>query len=168
MRLMPIAATVLLTLQGATAALSDESASATLVAQPRGTWNLKLLGVPKQGLLIAAGPHRGKFQPCNSTDYFTVNPANLSPNPAPCGPPDTVLNPHPHPVPYAVLDSKPFVNSTLTADTPALAKLLASNPSKSRDLLQKINAGTISSPTDLKKDPLFAKLVIKKVDVTPL
>ena len=42
------------------------------------------------GFVVASGPNKGKFNPCNSTTYLSMAGMSLDPKPGPpCGQPDT-------------------------------------------------------------------------------
>jgi hypothetical protein len=140
-----------------------------IAAQP-GTWILKEGGLPRQGLFIAAGEHRNTFNPCNTSDYIAVSIKDLTPNPDPCRAPGAAPpNLRPHPIPYGVLNSKPFYSSIYTIDAQAFNRVLAMPDGyKAKKLIDKVNSGEIMTIGDLKKDATFSKLVVKKSTITPL
>jgi hypothetical protein len=140
------------------------------IASLPGTWILKQGGLPRQGLFIADGKYRNTFNPCNTSDYIPVSIKDLTPNRDPCktagaASPDV----HPHPIPYGVLDSKPFYGPNYTIDTQAFNRVLtAPDGYKVKKLISKVNSGEITTIGDLQKDTTFSKLVIKKSTITPL
>jgi hypothetical protein len=147
-----------------TASRPDDTAS-----QP-GTWILVQGGLPHQGLFIAAGDHRNTFNPCNTSDYIAVSIKDLTPNPDPCRTAgDVTADPHPHPIPYGVLDSRPFNSPNLTVNVQALNGVLtAPDGNAAKRLISKVNSGEIKTAADLQKDSTFSTLVTKKRTITPL
>ena len=141
-------------------AKQQQQSDQTATTQVNGTWTLMQNGVSTQGLFYALGPHRGTFNPCNSTQYIAVSPADLQPNAAPCGAPDPGSgNIQPD---FGIIGSKPFQGSSPGVNARVLNVILASPDSKTTSVVSKINSGTISSIDDLKKDPTFTGLPVKQ------
>jgi len=133
----------------------DQTAS----TQINGTWTLMQNGVPTQGLYYALGVHRKTFNPCNSTQYIPVSPADLQPNPAPCGAPNPgSVNIQPD---IGVIGSNPFQGSAPSVNAKIINEILASPNSEQRSVVSKINSGSISSIADFKKDPTFIGIGVK-------